>query len=158
MDQHKIYPIEYSDMELTHEAAELSKRVTAYDIHAGNAEDLIKDSVLFNVAYIELQNRKAQRVSRLMVWLSCLSAAVAAASLLVAWFAYDATQAGDKWQGQQIRMLGEISTHLSAIKELQQKAAAIVPRNPTTSAQPKKSAANSTVEKDARKSGARPSP
>ena len=146
MDQHKIYPVAYSDAELTREAATLSKRVTAYDPRTGNGEDLIKDSVLFNVTYIELQNRKAQRVSRLMIWLACLSAIVAAASLLVAWFAYETARAGDKWQEQHIRMLGEITTHLSTMKELQQKAAMKAPNNQAASAQRKKSGANSALQ------------
>ena len=146
MDENNIYPVAYSDSELTREAAELSKRVAAYDPRTGNGEDLIKDSVLFNVTYIELQNRKAHRVSRLMIWLTCLSAVVAAASLLVAWFAFETTRAGDKWQDQHIRLLGEISTHLSTMKELQQKAVTKTPNNQAASVQPKKSGANSALQ------------
>ena len=137
MDQPRIYPTGYSDADLAREAAELSRRVTAYDPRSGNGEDLIKDSVLFNVTYIELQNRTAHRVSRLMTWLTCLSAAVAAASLLVAWFAYETARAGDKWQEQQIRTLVEISTHLSTMSALQQNVAAqVLEQLKSTSAPP----------------------
>src|SRR5438105_9845321 len=124
-------------MELAREAAELSKRVTAYNPRTGNGEDLIKDSVLFNITYIELQNRKAQRVSKLMVWLTCLSAAVALASLLVAWFAYETTRASDKWQDEHIRLLGEISKNLSLMKDSQQKVVAKPPKSSPASAKPK---------------------
>ena len=145
MDELRIYPVAYSDVELAREAAELSKRVTAYDRHGGNAEDLIKDSVLFNITYIELQNRKAQRVSKLMIWLTCLSAAVALASLLVAWFAYETTRASDKWQDEHIRLLGEISKNLSLLmKDSQQKAVTGPPKSPHASV--KKSGANSTLQ------------
>ena len=139
MDELRIYPVAYSDMELAREAAELSKRVTAYNPRTGNGEDLIKDSVLFNITYIELQNRKAQRVSKLMVWLTCLSAAVALASLLVAWFAYETTRASDKWQDEHIRLLGEISKNLSLMKDSQQKVVAKPPKSSPASAKPKKS-------------------
>lgn len=104
-----IYPVDHSNEELQQRAAELSQRILAYDSKTGNGEHLIKDSVLFNVTYIELQNRAANRATRQMVFLTCASAVVAAASLMVAWLSYAATSSGDKWQREQLELLKAIA-------------------------------------------------
>ena len=148
MDKQEIYPVAYSDADLKRQAAELSRRVASYDPNTGNGEDLIKDSVLFNVAYIELQNRESRRVSKFMVALAVASTFVALASLVVAWVTYKANDDNTKWQDQQLRVLTDISRTLESAKELQAKAQELA----------RKSSSNHTVERDARKSGARPSP
>ena len=109
MDKQEIYPVAFSDADLKRQAAELSRRVTGYDPKTGNGEDLIKDSVLFNVAYIELQNRESRRVSKFMVGLTVASVFVALASFVVAWVTYKANDDNTKWQDQQLRVLTDIS-------------------------------------------------
>ena len=121
MENPKIYPVEYSNDELKQKAAELSSRVIGYDPKAGNGEDLIKDSVLFNVAYIELQNRDNNRVSRIILWLTCVSALVAIASTAVAWFSYKASEENTRWQDQQIQAVSSMSHLLESINENQLK-------------------------------------
>ena len=106
-----IYPVDHTNDELRTRASELSQRILAYNPKTGNAENLIKDSVLFNVTYIELQNRAASRATRQMVYLTWASAVVAAASLVVAWLSYEATRSGDDWQSKQLELLKVISEH-----------------------------------------------
>ena len=148
MDKQEIYPVAFSDADLKRQAAELSRRVTGYDPNTGNGEDLIKDSVLFNVAYIELQNRESRRVSKFMVGLTVASVFVALASLVVAWVTYKANDDNTKWQDKQLRVLTDISRTLESANDLQAKALEIS----------RKSSSNRTVERDARKRGTRPSP
>jgi hypothetical protein len=105
----KTYPVDHTNDELNARAAELSQRILAYDRKTGNAEDLIKDSVLFNVTYIELQNRVAGRATGQMVLLTWASAFVAVASLGVAWLSYTAAQSGDEWQAKQLKLLAIIA-------------------------------------------------
>jgi hypothetical protein len=120
MTSQKVFPIEHSDTELENRAADLSRRIVEYDHKTGNGEELIKDSVLFNATYIELQNRKASRVSTLMTRLTWASACVAVVSLLVAWLSYDATRSADKWQEQQLSLLTQIANELSAVRKAQE--------------------------------------
>ena len=107
-----IYPLDHTADDLRKKAAELSQRILAYDPKTGNAENLIKDSVLFNVTYIELQNRATARATKLMVYLAWASAVVAAASLAVAWLSYQATRSGDQWQSKQLELLKVISERI----------------------------------------------
>jgi predicted PurR-regulated permease PerM len=120
MTPQKTFPMEYSESELLLEAADLSKRIVGYDSKGGNAEHLMKDSVLFNVTYIELQNRKASRTSLQMMRLTLVSLLVALISLLVAWLSYDASQSADKWQEKQIALLNQVVIELSAARKLQE--------------------------------------
>lgn len=101
----KIYPLHHSDEELKAKAAELSAQISAHNHSSDNFENLIRDSVLFNVTYIELQSREAKKVTRLMTTLTWVSAIVAVASLLVAWLSYSATSSGDKWQQRELELL-----------------------------------------------------
>ena len=105
----KIYPVDATEAELRQRAAELSARVLAYSSRGGNAEDLIKDSVLFNITYIELQNRASEKATRQMVWLSWISAFVALASFVVAALAYQSTMAADEWQAEQLKAFKSIA-------------------------------------------------
>jgi hypothetical protein len=123
-----IYPVDHTNDELKNRAAELSQRILDYDHKTGNAENLIKDSVLFNVTYIELQNRAANQATRQMVFLTWASAVVAAASLVVAWLSYEATRSGDEWQGKQLQLLKTIAEQAKPVPTPVQSAA------PSTSA------------------------
>ena len=79
----KIFPTSWSDAELRVEIAELSKRVTRYDPRHGNAEDLIKDSFLFNICYAELQSRDLRQYSRRMFYITVVSLFVAIVALVI---------------------------------------------------------------------------
>ena len=110
----QIFPVDHTAADLRQRAAELSDRILKYDHRSGNGEDLIKDSVLFNVTYIELQNRAAGRATGQMVVLTWVSAFVAAASLAVAWLSYNATRSGDEWQSRQLDLLKTIAAQTKA--------------------------------------------
>ena len=111
----KTYPIDATDAELAQKSAEFSTRVLAYDPKKGNAENLIKDSVLFNVTYIERQNRASARATRQMLWLAWTTSIVAAGSLVVGWMAYDGSLAADKWQAEQLRILQSIASNTARV-------------------------------------------
>ena len=118
----KTYPLDATDAELAQKSAELSARVLEYDRKTGNAEDLIKDSVLFNVTYIERQNRASAKAIRQMVWLAWVSSFVALGSLVVAWLAYQSAGASDEWQAKQLSILSSIASNT-----LRPQAAAVIP-------------------------------
>jgi hypothetical protein len=148
MEEQRIYPVGYSDAELTQEAAELSRRIAAHDPRAGNGADLVKDSVLFSVAYIELHNRQTHRAARLTAWLVGLSAAVALAALLAAWLAYQSTREMRELQDRQRLLLDDMPRSASRPREAPSpKAAPGKPpaaRGPAPA--PKKSAAGSPAQ------------
>jgi hypothetical protein len=121
MNLPQTFPVDYTDSELSQRAADLSARVVDYNTKTGNGEELIRDSVLFNVTYIELQNRKASRATGQMVWLTWASASVAIASLAVAWLAYDAGRSADTWQEKQLLLLKQIATDVATAKQLHER-------------------------------------
>ncbi len=130
MDEPKIDPVAYSDAELTGRAAELSKRIAAHDPRTGNGADLVKDSVLLNAAYVELQDRKNSRIARRMAWLTALSAAAVAAALLASWLAYQAIGEVGKLQDEQRRLLRETPRKAAPAREDPPKAAKKAPATP----------------------------
>lgn len=119
-DSHKTYPVSYSDDEIKGEIDRLSRQIQNYK-KTDILDDLIKDAVIFNLGYRELQNRENRRHSNYILVLSLLSAFVAVASLLVAWSAYKSSEANTQWQDQQIRTLGEIRNGIAGLKEAQTK-------------------------------------
>lgn len=127
MDEPKIDPVAYSDAELTGRAAEFSKRIAAHDPRTGNGADLVKDSVLLNAAYVELQDRKNSHIARRMAWLTALSAAAVAAALLASWLAYQAIGEVGKLQDEQRRLLRETPRKAAPAREDPPKAAKKAP-------------------------------
>jgi hypothetical protein len=85
----------------------------AHNHRTDNFENLIRDSVLFNVTYIELQNRASRKSSYQMILLTWVSAFIAVASLIIAGLSYVATESNNEWQQKQLKLLKTISEHTS---------------------------------------------
>lgn len=124
----KTYPLDFSDSDLESRAADLSKFIVEYKSQGGNGEDLIRNSVIFNATYIELQNRKTSRATVQMVRLTWASAAVAFASLIVAWLSFSGGNETEKWQAQQIKLLEKMSNDIAELKTVSQKVGSSPPQ------------------------------
>lgn len=119
-DSQKTYPVSYSDSEIKGEIDSLSRRLQSYK-RTDILDDLIKDAVIFNLGYNELQNRENRRHSNYMLVLAFVSGFVAIASFVVAWLAYKSTEVNTAWQDQQTRALSEIRNGIATLKEGQAK-------------------------------------
>ena len=134
----KIYPVHHTDDDLRKNAEELSTRILAHNHRTDNFENLIRDSVLFNVTYIELQNRASKKVTQLMVILTWVSALIAIASLVVAGLSYEATRSGDEWQRKQLELLKIISERTIPVPAATQNSPPVTPSaRPPNKALPK---------------------
>ena len=118
MNETKIYPMSYSDVEIKTELERLAKQVQTYPTN--NLDDLVKDSVLFNLGYNELQVRENHRHSLLMLVISIASVFIALASLVVAYGANQSVDINNQRQEKNILVLEDLKTEISVLKKIDQ--------------------------------------
>ena len=79
----RVYPSDFTDAEIREHIAAVSANMQLPDAYP-IIDDLVRQAVLFNLGYAELQNRQLDRLNRKIYRLTLASVAVAVASLVAA--------------------------------------------------------------------------